>query len=284
MSLSPVAAPAPSSACGIDIAVAESVDTFGSDAWNRLFPDELEDWSYYRAVERAGLTDFTWLYFAVKRAGELRAVVPAFVTDYRLDTTLQGPLRRVTDAIARWFPRLLRVRMLSLGSPVSEVCHLGFAADADMAERERLLDALLRAVETYSQQHRIGMLAVKDAGAAQDALWTQAGRARGLRRQPGLPTAYLDLPFTSVADYLASLSHATRKDMRRKLKHADELRVEWRDDISDILDDVMRLYRCTFENAALHFEELTPAYFTGVLEALSGRARCATYWLGGHRR
>ena len=30
-----------------------SIEAFGRDEWNRLFPGELEDWSYYRAVERS---------------------------------------------------------------------------------------------------------------------------------------------------------------------------------------------------------------------------------------
>ena len=260
--------------------VASSIEAFGRDEWNRLFPAELEEWNYYHAVERAGLPDFTWIYFGVRVDSELRCVVPAFVTDYRLDTTLTGPLRRFTDAITRAFPRLLQQRMLCLGSPVGEICHLGLAPDADTVAQQGLLGAIMDKVEEYTKQHRVSMIAVKDTSAAQDALWTQALGEHRLRRQPGLPTALLDLSFASVDDYMNSLSAGTRKDMRRKLKAGGALRVEWRHDIDGIDDQVMRLYRSTLEKSELNFEELTPAYFSGVLRELGDRASCVTYWLG----
>lgn len=264
----------------MEVIIASSVEAFGRDEWNRLFPEELEDWSYYRAVERAGLADFSWLYFGVREAGRLHTAVPAFVTDYRLDTTLSGPLRRVTDALARVFPRLLQQRMLCLGSPVSEICHLGFAPDAEPAAQRRLLAAILDKVEEYTKKHRIRMIAAKDTSAAQDILWASAARAHRLRRQPGLPTAVLDVHYASLDDYLSALSPGTRKDMRRKLKAGAALRVEWRNNVDAIIDEVMRLYRETLANAELDFEELTPEYFAGVLRELGARARCVAYWLG----
>lgn len=260
--------------------VAHSIGDFARDEWNRLFPGELEDWSYYRTIEHSRLAGFEWLYFGVRGNGKLLAAVPAFVTDYRLDTTLTGPLRRVTGAIARIFPRLLRQRLLSLGSPVGEVCHLGFTAGVDRAGQARLLDILFAKVETYARRSGISMLAAKDAAMAQDDLWAAAAAAHGLRRQPSLPTALLDIRFDSLEGYLATLSHATRKDLRRKLKASAAIRVEWRQNIDDIIDEVMRLYRATLAHAALTFEELTPEFFTGVLRELAPRSTCATYWLG----
>jgi predicted N-acyltransferase len=169
--------------------------------------------------------------------------------------------------------------MLCLGSPVGEICHLGFAPGTDAATQRRLLGAIMDKVEEYTKQHRVSMIALKDASAAQDGIWTEAAQTHGLRRQPGLPTAFLDLRFTDIDDYLSSLSAGTRKDMRRKLKAGAALRVEWRHDIDGIDDQVMRLYRSTMEKSELNFEELTPAYFSGVLRELGDRASCVTYWL-----
>ncbi len=264
----------------MDIVAADSIEAFSREEWNRLFPGEIEDWNYYRAVEGAGLPDFAWCYFGVREGGNLCAAVPGFITDYELDTTLSGALRRVSNAVARVFPRLLRVRMLALGSPVTECCHLGFAAELDAPARQRLLDAMLAAVEEHAGKHRIGILAIKDATAAQDELWADTAGARRLRRQPGLPTATLDLRFDSIDGYLRTLSRATRRDLRRKLKAGAALRVEWRTHIDAIIDDVMRLYHGTLADAQFSFEELTADYFIGVLREAGGHAHCATYWLG----
>jgi predicted N-acyltransferase len=259
--------------------VADSIEAFGREEWNRLFTDELEDWSYYRAVERSGLADFSWIYFGVRDNGRLRAVVPGFITDYELDTTVSGPLRRVTDALSRTFPRLLRQRMLALGSPVAEICHLGFEPGTSLTDQQDLLDAILARAEAHAQEKHVQMVAAKDSNAAQDALWAHSAKLQGMRRQPGLPTAFLDVHFDTLDEYLASLSKATRKDMRRKLKTAAELRVEWRTNVDDIASEIMRLYTSTFANAQFNFEELTPEYFRSVLRELEGRANCVTYWL-----
>jgi len=263
----------------VEVRVASTIEPFDPDAWNQLFPGELEDHAYYHAVERSGFDHFEWIYFGVYRGEALRAAVPAFITDYELDTTLRGPLRRVTDAIARVFPRLLHQRLLSLGSPVGEVCHLGFAADCGTDERQRILDVILASIDEVGRNRRASLVAAKDAPSSQDALFARACSERGLRRQPGLPTAYLDVPFASVDEYLKSLSRATRKDLRRKLHAASAIRVEWRENIDDIADEVMRLYRETYTRAEISFEELTADYFRSVLRECAGRAACVTYWL-----
>lgn len=260
--------------------LARSIEAFDREEWNALFADELEDWFYYHAVENAGLAGFEWIYLAVWDRGRLRAAVPGFVTEYRIDTTLTGPLKRVTRALARVAPGLLGVPLVSLGSPVGEICHLGFAADASAAERRRLTDALLARLFEFAAQRRIGMVAVKDASQSDDELWSAACGDAGLRRMPGQATALLDLPFRSLDAYLGSLGPATRRDMRRKLRARPDIRVEWRSDIDDLLDRIMELYHATLAQAEYQFEALTPAYFSGVMRDPRGRARCATYWLG----
>jgi predicted N-acyltransferase len=264
----------------MEMVVATSVEEFSSAEWNRLFPGELEDWAYYHAVERSRLPGFSWLYFGVRERGVLKACVPAFITDYRLDTTVTGSLRAFIGTVRRIFPRFLRQRMLAFGSPVSEVCHLGFDATTNHLDRQRLLNFIFEHAEQTAKAERAGMLAVKDANATQNNLWNDTAHSHRLRRQPGLPTAVLNVDFDSVDDYLKSLSRTTRKDLRRKLKSSAQVRVEWRDNIDDIMDDVMRLYASTRERAEYEFEELTREYFHDVLAEAKSRARCATFWIG----
>ena len=260
--------------------VTSTIEAFSAEEWNRLFPGEIEDWSYYRATERAHLEGFEWLYFGVRVDGRLRAAVPAFVTDYRLDTTLDGTLRRVVGALAQAVPTLLRPRMLALGSPVAETMHAGFSPDAESVERRRLFDCILDSAEAQAARHRAQLFAVKDAGDALKTLWEDCLRARGMRRQPGLATATLRLPYASIDEYLASLGRATRKDLRRKLRARAALRIEWRRDLAGVREHAMRLYRDTLARADMALEELTPAFFDNVLADLGERASCVCYWRG----
>ncbi|MDE2224950.1 MAG: GNAT family N-acetyltransferase [Xanthomonadaceae bacterium] len=260
----------------IEATVHPSIDAFAPDAWNRLFPHELEDHAYLRAIEHAGLAGFRYRYFAVRDDGRLLAAVPAFATDYRLDTTVQGALRHATEALAKVFPRLLRIPMLSLGSPVTERCRVGFAPDSTPEQRAAWLDAILAQMEAVAAKEKFGMLAVKDAP-LDEPVWQQVCPQRGLRALPGLPGATLDIPWHEVDGYLESLGASTRKDLRRKRRAGAALKIEWRTDLSHIADDVQRLYRETLANAKLSFEELTPDYFENVLRGMPGRAFCVTY-------
>ncbi|MGH8113740.1 MAG: GNAT family N-acetyltransferase [Rhodanobacteraceae bacterium] len=260
----------------IEVAAHDSIDDFAAADWNRLFPQELEDHAYLHAIERAGLTGFRYLYFAIREGGNLLAAVPAFATDYRLDTTVQGGLRRLTDSLAGVFPRLLRIPMLSLGSPVIERCRVGFAPDATAEQHTAWLDAILAHMNNVATQRNFGMLAVKDAPIAEPA-WQQVCPRHGLRALPGLPGATLDIRWKDMDGYFESLGPATRKDLRRKQRAGRALQIEWRGDLEGIRDDVQRLYRETVARAKFTFEALTPAYFEGVLHEMPGRAYCVTY-------
>ena len=256
-----------------------SIDAFAPVEWNCLFPHELEDHAYLRAIERSGLAGFRYLYFAVRDGDRLLAAVPAFVTDYRLDTTMQGAARRVAAALARAFPRLLRIPMLSLGSPVTERCRVGFAPGAAPEQGAAWLDAILAQMETVAASEKFGMLAVKDAPLAEKT-WEQVCPRHGLRALPGLPGATLPIRWPDVDAYLDSLGASTRKDLRRKRRAGEALRITWRTDLDGIAQDVQRLYRETLVHAEFSFEELTPAYFENVLRDMPGRARCVTYTEG----
>ncbi|MGH8182204.1 MAG: GNAT family N-acetyltransferase [Rhodanobacteraceae bacterium] len=253
-----------------------SIDAFAAADWNRLFPHELEDHAYLRAIERAELAGFRYLYFTVREGNQLLAAVPAFVTDYRLDTTMQGGLRRMTEALAKVFPRLLRIPMLSLGSPVTERCRVGYAPEATPEQRATWLGAILARMETVAAREKFGMLAIKDAPLDEPA-WQQVCPRHGLRKLPGLPGATLDIPWHDVDGYLDALGASTRKDLRRKRRAGAALQIEWRSDLAGIADEMQRLYRETLAHAEFSFEELTPAYFENVLHDMPGRAHCVTY-------
>ncbi|MES2404736.1 MAG: GNAT family N-acetyltransferase [Pseudomonadota bacterium] len=260
----------------IEVTAHRSIDAIAAADGNRLFPHELEDHAYLRAIERADLAGFRYRYFTVRDGDQWLAAAPAFITDYRLDTTVQGGLRHITESLASVFPRLLRIPMLSLGSPVTERCRVGFAPGAAPQQRAAWLDAILTQMETIAAQEKFGMLAVKDASRDEPA-WQQACPRHGLRALPGLPGATLDIPWHNLDGYFESLGASTRKDLRRKFRAGAALQIEWRTDLAGIAGDVQRLYRETLAHAELSFEELTPAYFENVLREMPGRAFCVTY-------
>lgn len=258
--------------------VVHSIAEFQPEQWNRCFPGELEDWGYYRATETAGLPDFQFFYLAVVEDDRILAAVPAFRTVYCLDTTIRGPLKRVIEAVRRIFPRFLELHLAGLGSPVAESCHLGFAPEIADEVKPALMKMLVAAFEAEAARNRIRLLAAKDTPQAQTWLWKPV-LAR-YQRMPGLPTATLPIDFADMDGYLARLSKATRKDMRRKMRARDQVRVEFRTAIDDVVGEVEALYAATRARSDLQFEHLTPQWFVNVLRQGGERAGCFLYWVG----
>ncbi|MDB5444418.1 MAG: hypothetical protein JWP73_2794 [Phenylobacterium sp.] len=260
--------------------VVRSITEIGAQAWDGCFPGALEGYDYLAAVEAAGLAGFDWRYVVVEQGGQVLAAAPGFFTDYSLDTTLTDLGRRLVAASRKIAPRAFTVRMACLGSPCTEDVGLGFAAHLPAARRAEVLRALLTAFEAAAAQAGVWLLAIKDAPERDREVWSQATRTIGYRATPGMPSAELAIDFPDLDGYFATLSHATRKDMRRKLKALDELRIEVVQDLTGLEPRILELYRQTRERSDLQFEDLTAAYFTGVLARLRGRAICVVYWAG----
>lgn len=255
-----------------------TIEALDRDAWNDCFPDELEDWDYYRAVERSAIAGFQWRYLALFEGEVLIAAAVAFTTAYSLDTTVQGSSKRISERLRRHWPGLLDVRLYALGSPVAEQCHVGTARHIAAGRRPALLEQLLVLARRDANQAGIGLLAVKDAS-HRDPQWLQACHDAGLQSMYGLPGAELPITFGSVDAYLGTLGKSTRKDLRRTLRGQGP-RIEWRRSVHDLLEQMMPLYEATLARSDLTFERLPAAYFRQVLEHLDKRAACVLYWLG----
>ncbi|HEX5262241.1 MAG TPA: hypothetical protein VFW13_01860, partial [Phenylobacterium sp.] len=248
--------------------------------WEALFPAALEGYDYLTAVERAGLAGFRWRYVLVSEGDTLLAAAPAFVTDYGLETTLVGGPRRVVEGVRRAIPNAFTLRLACIGSPCTVGAGLGFAPALAEAERPQLLRLLLEAFEQDAMRARCGLLASKDVIAADRPLWDAAAGPLGYRPMPSLPIADLDVDFASLDEYLGRLTASARKDMRRKLRALERIRIEFRTEIDDVLDRLMALYAETRARADMSFEHLTADYFRGVTRQMGNRAFYVLYFQG----
>ncbi|WP_304217440.1 GNAT family N-acetyltransferase [Phenylobacterium aquaticum] len=263
----------------LEARVLTSIHQVGQPAWDACFPGALEGFDYLAAVEGAGLSDFAFRYVLVSDEGRPVGAAPGFICDYPLDTTLNGAGRGLVAAIRRLAPRAFTVRLAALGSPCTEDVGLGVAPGVDPARHGEIARLALQAFETESLAEGCGLIAVKDAPVA-IALVGQAARALGYQPTPGMPSAVLDIDFADLDGYLAGLSRATRKDLRRKLRGAAALRIEERRDLSGLEARIEALYAQTRARADQQLENLTAAYFTGVLARMGERAFCVLYFAG----
>ncbi|WP_342359526.1 GNAT family N-acetyltransferase [Terrarubrum flagellatum] len=262
--------------------IVAGVGALSEAEWSACYPDEVEGWAYYRACEAKPPAAVKISAVEVRDEQGLLAAAPLFKLGYRLDTPLQGGLRRLTDALAARAPNLLEWGLLGVGSPFADRCHIALRPGLGDEAQRAVISALADAIEQESKRLGVSLIAFKDIAGAEHAALAEGLRAKGYGGIDGLPVAALDLNGAKDIDfYLATLSGATRKDVRRKLRGA-RLRVERRTGIADIAGEIDRLYQHTRTTSALRygdFEELPDDYFAAVSGALGERALFMLYWV-----
>jgi predicted N-acyltransferase len=260
-----------------------SIAEIDPTTWDACFPGEAESHAYYLACEQGSSSAMQKGAVVVFEGTRLVAAAPTFRSVFRLDTPFQGPVRRLTGRLHPLVRGIMDLPIIGLGSLYSERCHLGFAADLDLSARRATLTSLLTRFEEHAACEGTGLVALKDLSADDQADFGQTLSDKGWTRATSLPVALLDLPFRDIDAYLASLSAATRKDIRRKLRTAGDIRVEWRDDLAGLEGEIASLYESTRQHSGLDYgelETLPDSYFPAVMGALGERARVALYWVG----
>jgi len=255
-------------------------------AWDACLPGEAECHAYYSACDRVAAETGIGLRMAAACAevdGEVVAVAPFFRLNYRLDTPLQGKLRSFGDALFRHLPGLVTLKVLCIGSPYAERCHLGFSPKLDVAGRRAAFEVLAAKLERQAVEEGAHVVVWKDLALAEEEGFGDALKQAGFARLGSLPVGLLDLPFANEVAYLASLSAATRKDIKRKLAKAGKVRIAVHTDITGLESMIDALYEATRAQSGLDYGELEvlpPGYFGAVSHALGERAVFVLYWVG----
>lgn len=282
--LEPVHPVAPSPLAAGEVLKAEvvsSITEIGRTAWDACAPGEAEAYDYLLSVEQAGIDGFEWCYVAVQAQGRIVCVMPAFLSQYALETTLDpGTLRTIIGRLRKIWPKMLTFPLACLGSPCTETGTPAFHPDVPFELQPRVLDVLLAAFRAHAKARQCTLLGIKDMPLPLRPELADVVVAHGYAELGGMPTAWMDIDFGSMEEYFSRLSAGTRKDMRRKLKVREAVRIEQCTELGDLLPRVMALYRDTRQRSEWQFEELTPAYFEGLLRNMPGRSFCTLYFVG----
>ena len=157
--------------------------------WNACFPGEAEGYDYLLAVERAGIPGFEFRYVIGQAGGRIVVAMPAFLTRYGLETTLDN--RHLRDAVMRLrslWSGFLMLPLACLGSPCTETGYPGFHPDISAAHRAELFDCLVAAFESHARAASCPLLALKDIPKPLPDGLADVVTARGYAELAGLPT------------------------------------------------------------------------------------------------
>lgn len=211
--------------------------------------------------------------------------LPWFSTRFDLLTTLN---RDELETLRRWpgfrlWRRLLRWSACFVGTTVSEyTLQPAQLAPADYLRGVRGLSPGSALTIIKDLPWDSPLLPAADNSAARQ-LFEQAQR-QGFISIAGQALAYVPLHFDSIDDYLARLSHSRRRNLRRKLRSRDALRIEILHTGDPRLDDEawrQTLYRCylaVYAQSEIHFDRLSADFFSALLRDPDSGGRLFCYW------
>lgn len=242
------------------------------DAWARAFATQCKDHRFYEIAETTLGSDFEHHYVVLEDdAGKVRAIQPIFLVRQNLVEGLRGGVRVAVEKIRKRFPRFLTMRVLMVGCVAGEG-HLGVCAPGD---EDWVAEALHASLKTYARRFGASLVVLKDFPAKyRGALRSFSNN--GYVRMPSMPMTRLPLRYASFDEYLAGLSRATRKDLRRKFRTSERsspIEMEVMTDITPHIDDVYPLYLQVHERSGMKFERLTKDYLCDIGRRMPERTR-----------
>jgi len=262
----------------LETRVFDRIDQIPSGEWDAVYPDRLEGYRLFKTLEETLFDQFSFYYVMAYRGRTPVGAASCFLMNYPLDTTVQDPLKKITDTLKRFFPSLFDMRALICGYP------MGPGQMGILGDDKPVFAGILKEMERIAKNNKVQILAFKDFGRAYAGTFDHLQR-RGFYKFESLPNTTMDVRFKSFEEYLMTLSGATRYDLRRKFKKVDgriKIDMEVTESLSDsALDEAFALFSQVESKGDMHFEKIPGSFFKRAAENMAGDAKYFVWRIDG---
>ena len=212
--------------------------------------------------------------------------VPGFFTRFDLLTTADAAARGLINTLPGWrvVRRLMRVHTCFFGSTVSEYVPLPIDVPSEVLPRT-----------LFKAWNRRSMLMIVKDIPSQSPLLSRMDNEHvaevlaacvcaGFVLIKGQALAYVPVNFSSEEEYLLRMSASRRKNIRRKLRVRDRLRIEVLPtgcaslNHNIFLDELYALYREVYKQSEIHFDELSHDFFAAMLQDTTLNGKLFLYY------
>ena len=233
----------------------------------RLFPEHSSTGPLFSLLQESGLEGFNLRSIVVLQDGVPILLLPLFETRFDLSAFVEGLLKKSLRVAGRLLPSIFHPRMLVVGLPVGESSEIGMDPRIDAGTLEAAFNMAFDALQALAAELKsdiVGLYNFSDYGRFPEK------RLTGFNRVECQSCARMRIGFDSLEEFLAGLSRAARKDLRRKMRVAPEVRVVRTRDISHYLDRIYHLYLETVERSPMAFGSHNRLFFEKICERVPG--------------
>lgn len=261
--------------------ILDSITKIKKQDWDLVLGDAPEGYYFYKTVEEARLQGFSFYYIVLYEKDNCLLIAPLFVADFNLDIAAEGAIEKIIQCIRKLLPRFFILKTLFCGSPFAENGYLGIRKD--LPDKNYVVGKLIKIIDALAYAKGIPLVIFKDF-LKSDTPVLDLLLSNGFFKLQSFPSVVTELNFSSFQDYLKSLGHSTRKNLRKKIKQAysgQNFSIKTTDRVDDIIDEVYRLYLNNYSCGATKFEKLTKDFFINVGKYLSPYAKFFLYYCNG---
>jgi hypothetical protein len=243
------------------------LDGISAAELGRLFPEPSITAPLLSLLQESGIDGFNLRSIVVLKDDVPVLLLPLFETRFDLSSFVNGWLKRSLRVAGRLVPPVFQPRILGVGLLVGEWSEIGIAPQLAEDTLEAACKVALDALQALGAELKSDIVAFYNFNhysKLPGEVFKKFNRmqCQSLARQP--------IDFTSMEEYLGRLSRAARKDLRRKMRASEAVRVIRSRTISPFLDRVYKLYLETVTRSPLALGALNRLFFEKICERVPG--------------
>ncbi len=233
----------------------------------RLFPEPSITAPLLSLLQESGIDGFNLRSIVVLEDDAPILLLPLFETRFDLSTFVEGWIKKLVKVAGRLIPSLFHPRVLSVGLLVGEWSEIGIDPHIDTGTHEAACKMAFGALQTLAAELKSDILALYN--------FNHDSKLPGevfkkFNRVQYRSCARLPINFNSLEEFLARLSRAARKDLRRKMRASHEVRVIRSSTISPFLDRIYKLYLETVARGPMALGVHNRSFFEKICERVPG--------------
>jgi len=243
------------------------LDGVSAEDLARLFPEPSSTGPLLSLLQESGIDGFNLRSIVVLKDGVPVLLLPLFETRFDLSTFVGGWTRRSLKVAGRLIPSIFQPRILSAGLLVGEWSEIGIDPRIDEATLDEAFTMAFDTLHSFAAELKSDILALYNFN---DYGKIPAEAFNRFNRVECQSCASLSIDFSSMEEFLARFSKSARKDLRRKMRTCEGVRVVRSRDISPFLDRIYRLYLETVARSPVTFGVLKRLFFEKICERVPG--------------
>ena len=233
----------------------------------RLFPEPSITAPLLSLLQESGIDGFNLRSIVVLKDHVPILLLPLFETRFDLSTFVEGWIKTSLKVAGRLIPSLFQPRVLSVGLVVGEWSEIGIDPQIDAGTVEAAYTMALGALQTLAAELKSDFVALYNfnhCGTLPKEVF------KNFNQVHCQSCARLPINFNSLEEFLARLSRAARKDLRRKMRASHEVRVIRSRTISPFLDRIYKLYLETVARGPMALGVHNRLFFEKICERVPG--------------